>query len=118
MDWWTPSQAGLIGGLLGGVGGGVLIGAIGGGVCGPLAGRGIARGFVLTYAASIAIVCVGILIAGFYAVIVGQPWHVWFPLVQIGVLGTLFGVGGRVMFARVYAKHEQRILAAEEFRRG
>lgn len=117
MEWWSPTQAGLVGGLLGGVGGGVLIGAIGGGVCGPLAGKGIGRGFVMAYATGIAILGALILLVGLYAVIDGQPWYVWFPLIQIGVMGVFFGLGGRMLFGKAYARHEQRTLAAEEFRR-
>lgn len=118
MEWWTPEQAGLIGGLVGSIGGGVLLGAIGGGVCGPLAGKGLARTFVLSYVTIIACVSLILLGVGVYALIVGQPWHVWYVFVQIGVMGTLLGFGGVFMFRKIYARHEQRILAAEELRRG
>lgn len=117
MDWWTPEQAGMIGGYGGAIFGGVLLGAIGGGVCGPLAGTGKARSFVIGYATIMGVISAIILAAGAWSIIDGQPWHVWFPLIQMGGMGVFFGFGGRIMFGKIYRKHEQRTLAAEEFRR-
>ncbi len=118
MEWWTPQQAGLLGGLIGGGGGGVLIGGIGGGLCGTLAGKGLARRFVMSYITAMGVLFAGVLLVGLYALAIGQPYHVWYVLGLPGALGTFFGIGGIFMFRRRYAQHEQRTLAAEEFRRG
>lgn len=118
MEWWTNQQAGLVGGLLGAGVGGILLGAIGGGVCGPLAGKGIGKSFVIAYAWFVAVLGVVILAAGIYALAVGQPFHVWFWLFHPGMLATLLGIGGVFLFRKIYARHEQRRLAAEELRRG
>jgi len=117
MEWWTEVQAGMIGGIVGGGVGGILYGAIGGGVCGPLAGKGLARRFVMGYITACAALGVVLLGIGLYALVIGQPFHVWFVPVQIGLLGSTLGIGGYFLFRRIYRQHEQRTLAAEEFRR-
>lgn len=117
MEWWTPQQAGLIGALVGGIVGGVMVGAIGGGVCGPLAARGKGRAFVLSYSAVCAAIGLAIVLTGIVAAAIDQPFHVWFWLFQPGVIVLLLSLGGVVLFRRVYAQHDRRRLAAEEFRR-
>ncbi len=118
MDpWWTEQQAGLIGGLLG-AGIGIVFGGIGGGVGGPLAAKGRAKTFVLGMIAAGAATGVFLAIAGLLALAMSQPWHVWYSLLMPGVIsaavcGSLFPV-----FRKIYRQHEERVLAAEEFRRG
>jgi len=118
MDpWWTEQQAGMIGGLLG-AGIGVFFGGIGGGLGGPLAAAGRAKAFVLgIFGAGIAIGAV-LVITGLVALVLGQPWHVWLWLIMPGavcavVCGSLFPI-----VRMRYRQHEERVLAAEEFRRG
>lgn len=115
-EWWTQQTAGWIGGL-GGGGLGTLAGCFGA-LIGSLAPRGIARGFMLTVHAGFIAVGVLALVGGVVAISLGQPYHVWYPLVLIGgiltvVMGALFPV------ARMrYRQAELRRLDAEEIRRG
>jgi hypothetical protein len=79
-SWWSPQQAGLIGGI-----GGSLIGCLGG-LIGLLVSKGRARNFVLaSVKCSIAL---GILltIAGLVAVVLQQPYAVWYSLLLPGVI--------------------------------
>ena len=92
--WWTEQQAGTIGGVLGCLGGllGSLIGVSAG--CRKFTlsrifcGIGLAAGTVS-------------LVAGLVALSVGQPWHVWYPLLLVGfismtVCGPLLALGFRL----------------------
>jgi hypothetical protein len=82
-SWWSQEQSGLIGGV-----GGSVIGCFGA-LLGLLASKGKARNFVLT---SIKIfIGLGILltIAGFVAVVLKQPYAVWYALLLPGVILTL-----------------------------
>ncbi len=117
MDWWTAQQAGLVGAVIGAGLGGVMMGAIGGGVCGPLVGKGLARSFVLTYFGLLALIGLGIAAAGVYALAIGQPFHVWFWLLQPGLLVGGLAAAFVPLMGRAYRRHEVRRLAAEEFRR-
>lgn len=117
MEWWTPQQAGIVGAVLGGGVGGILIGAIGGGVCGPLAAMGKARAFVQIYWLLCAVLGLAILSTGLTAAALGQPFHVWFWLLNCGLLVLVLSIVLGTVFRRVYAQHERRRLAAEEFRR-
>ena len=82
-NWWSPERAGMVGGI-----GGAIIGCLGG-LIGLLAGKGKARNFVL---ATIKIfIALGILslIAGVIAIVSGQPYAVWYPLLLPGFILTL-----------------------------
>lgn len=118
MEWWTPQQAGVLGAILGGGLCGVMLGAIGGGVCGPLAGKGIAKRFVMGYLGFIGLLGLAMLGGGVVAVTLGQPYHVWYPLVLPGVLCTVLVGVMRFSLGKAYRRHDERRLAAEEIRRG
>lgn len=109
--WWTMQQAALIGGFAGG-GLGVL-GAILGVVMGIYGRRGRARALVYAvhfFGASIGIAC---LAGGLTALALGQPYHVWFPLLNLGAVGTpIFVVLFFAVTRRVYTMAEQRKLDA------
>jgi hypothetical protein len=84
---------------------------------GILAPRGKGRTFLLTVHVILLSIGVAGLGAGIVAVVFGQPYHVWYPLVLIGgvltvVLGVLFPV-----VVRRYREAEQSKLEAEELRR-
>ncbi len=115
-EWWTAQEAGLIGGL----GGGVGIGGLGAlfGVCmGVFASKGKLRALNLAIAVLLAVIGIGSLVVGIAAVISSQPYHVWYPLVLVGFLGSFFGIGGFFMARFVYAQAEQRRIDAEQLRR-
>lgn len=95
-EWWTEQTGGLIGALLGG-GIGLIGGVYGAIVGGVLAPRGLCRGAVLMFHLALASAGAVALCVGGYALIVGQPYHVWFPVTLVGfgtsvVMGSLYPV--------------------------
>jgi hypothetical protein len=78
--WWSDRAAGWIGGIAG-----TLLGCLGG-LLAVLASKGKSRVFVLT--TSKALIGLGIVstLAGLWALSIGQPYAVWFPLLLLGVL--------------------------------
>ena len=104
--WWTDRQAGLIGGIAGSV-----VGVLGG-VVGTLAGLGKAKRATLGLVASLTIFGVVCLLAGVVAVVLSQPWTVYYPLLLIGLISTLvFGLNFP-MIRRSYAQRELRKMEA------
>ncbi len=119
MDpWWTQQQAGMIGGLLGGVVVGAIFGGLGGGIGGPLAAKGIAKRFVVGFFIFGIITGLAIAGVGLTALALGQPFHVWFWLLQPGaLLAFLYAVLLPTVILKSYQRHDERKLAAEELRR-
>lgn len=116
MDPWFDSQtAGLIGTIIG-VGLGAGFGGIGGGVGGPLAGMGKAKGLVLGIFAAGLLIGLGLAITGVVALVMSQPYHVWFVFLMPGVAATLiFGFLLPVIRAQ-YARADQRKVDAAAIR--
>jgi len=85
--WWGERAAGLLGGVAGGMVG--ILGAL----IGLLAGRGKARRFV--FAAMKALVVFGLmmLLLGLAALVLGQPYAVWYPPLLLAVLCTAIPLG-------------------------
>ncbi|MFM9994941.1 MAG: hypothetical protein ACKVU4_03970 [Phycisphaerales bacterium] len=114
-EWWSFQDSVLVGSI-GGGGFGTLVGLLGA-AAGVLAPRGMAKRLVL--GAFIGALAVGIagLSAGVFAVIIGQPYHVWYGLVLIGGITTV--VMGSLLPVVVvrYRQAEARKLEAEELRR-
>lgn len=116
IEWWTAEHAAMIGAI-----GGSLVGVIGGvfgtvvGLCAP---RGIARGPVLATHAVLVVLGGVVLVAGVAAAVLGQPSHVYFPLLLGGlILSVVMGPLLPVVRAR-YRQAEARKLEAESLRRG
>lgn len=106
VGWWTGPQAGLVGGI-----GGSVLGILGG-VIGFLAGRGKARGLVMALCSLLAGLGAVSLIGGLAALVLGQPYHVWFPLVLLGVIGAGV-IGGNIPgIRRRYRERELQQMAA------
>jgi hypothetical protein len=82
-SWWSPKQVGLIGGI-----GGSVIGCFGA-LLGWLAGKGKARHFVLTTIKIFIALGILLTIAGCIAVVLNQPYAVWYALLLPGVILTL-----------------------------
>jgi hypothetical protein len=82
-SWWSPQQVGLIGGI-----GGSVIGCFGA-LLGLLASKGKARNFVLTTMKIFIGLGILLTIAGFVAVVLKQPYAVWYALLLPGVILTL-----------------------------
>ncbi len=109
-DW------GLVGMLLG-VGVGLLGGAYGTvvGICAP---RGKAKGLVYGLHWFSLLLGLAVLAAGVTALIGGQPYGVWYPLLFSGAIVTVLMIGFTPMIKLRYRQAEHRKLNAEEFRRG
>lgn len=113
--WWTPSEAGWIGGGLGGLIG--ILGACFGVAAGLLVNRGKGKPIVLGLMSLMLIVGLASAIAGITAVLSGQPYHVCYPLLLIGGIGTLVaGINAPVILIR-YRQAEARKLEAQQLRR-
>jgi hypothetical protein len=107
-EWWTEPQAGLLGGVLG-----TLMGILGA-LIGVLSSRGNWRSLTLgLYGLGLATSGVA-LIAGVAAVCFRQPWHVYYPLFLVGVIGGLV-LGGNLwmLFQRFQADELRRITAVD-----
>ena len=113
--WWNETVGTYIG-AFGGAGFGV-VGGIYGGLAGMLAQKGQARGAVLGF--HIALLSLGAvtLCTGVVALILSQPYHVYYPLLLLGGITT--GVMGGLLPAmrKRYGEAEHRRLEAEEIRR-
>jgi hypothetical protein len=81
-SWWSAKQGGMIGGI-----GGSVIGCFGG-LLGCLAGMGKARKFVLTATKIFIVLGIFLTIAGLVAVVLKQPYAVWYVLLLSGVILT------------------------------
>ena len=113
--WWSAIEGTWFGAI-----GGSLVGVIGGTIgtaAGLLAPRGRGRRAVLACYAVLIAAGAAMLAVGLYAVLAGQPYHVWYPLVLIGGIVTLVmsltlpGVRAR------YRQAEARRMDAEALRR-
>ncbi len=114
-EWWTAQTGGLIGALMGG-GLGVLGGVYGGVVGGVLAPRGLCRSAVLTFHLLLGALGCAALCVGVYALIAGQPYHVWFPLTLVGFIGSVV-MGSLYPVVRMrYRQAEERRLEAAGLR--
>lgn len=113
--WWTQQDAGLIGGVFGS-----LIGLLGGGL-GILGGCFARKGelksttFGLMYL--MLVISIASLITGIVAVLMKQPYHVWYPLVLVGFIGTAVGGSMFPTMRNVYRQAENRRFEAEQLRR-
>lgn len=114
-EWWS-SQSSVLVGSIGGGGFGAIVGLMGA-AAGVLAPRGLARRLVMGAFITAFAIGLAALSAGVYAVIIGQPYHVWYGLVLIGGLTTtLMGFLLPVVAMR-YRQAEARKLDAAELRR-
>ncbi len=115
MDpWWTEQQAGLIGGIAGSVFG--IFGGIFGTVAGICAPKGKCKALVLGMAGAIITMGIISLIAGMAALLLGQGYFVYYPLILLGVLSTsLFAM--LPLIHQRYREADNRRLEAEELRR-
>jgi MFS family permease len=113
---WFGERTGIYIGSFGGAGIGVL-GGILGAVAGVFAPQGKGRGFVLGSMFGGAILGGLTLLTGLVALLLSQPYHVWYPMVMLGALvGGVFG-GLTPLMRRRYMEAEQRRLDADALRR-
>lgn len=83
--WWSGRQAGALGAI-----GGTALGTLGA-LVGWLGSAGRARGFVLGTLKGLAWLGLGALVLGLAAVLQGQPYQVYYPLVLLGGIGGATG---------------------------
>ncbi len=113
--WWSQQAMAWIG-----AGGGILgaLAGVHGALAGTLAPRGIGKVPVLAVHGLFLAVGIGSLGLGLVALVTGQPYRVWYPLLLIGLITTLvLGMLLPVVLMR-YRQAEQRRLQAEQLRRG
>jgi hypothetical protein len=105
-QWWSEEQANLYGGIAGGCLGvlGTLIGC--------LAAWGKMRRLTLVLFTFGLVVGGGALVAGLAAVACRQPWHVYYPLLLVGVIGVGVLGGNLWNLLRRYRADELRRIAA------
>src|SRR5262245_2302780 len=101
-EWWNAHDGALIG-TFAGAGGGVL-GGVFGSLIGVLAPRGIGRRVIVPLHIAVVLSGAACLVAGVVAVIAGQPYHVFYPLLLIGGILTLV-MGG--LLPVVLARYRQ-----------
>lgn len=104
--WWSDATGGLIGGI-----GGSILGLLGAAM-GLLVSRGAARRFVLgTMAAGVALGAI-LLTVGIVAVVMGQPFGVFYPLLLGGGLCLILCGVGLMTIRYRYAALELRRMEA------
>ena len=109
-DW------GLVGTLLGvGVG---LLGGVYGTMVGVCAPRGKAKGLVYGLHWFSLLLGLAVLAAGVTALMGGQPYRVWYPLLFSGAIVTVLMIIFTPLIKLRYKQAEHRHLSAEEFRHG
>lgn len=104
--WYSNRQAGLVGGVAGS-----LLGCLGG-LLGALASQGKGRSFVLGTARLMIVLGALVLIAGTVAVAESQPYHVFYPLLLMGVLMTVIFGSVLPSLTRRYTEMELRRMQA------
>jgi MFS family permease len=114
--WFDPQ---LFGALYGGIIGGVFLGA-GGGTLGSLAGRWAPRAKNRRWiiGGMHAFLAFGVIqvVVGLIALLSGQPYGIWYPLLLCGGVSTLVMGLQLPRIRRAYAAAENRRVQAEAFR--
>lgn len=105
-EWWSQNYSAWIGGGIGTLFGcwGALIGIL------AQAGRG--RMFIQASVVFNIVVGSACLIAGFVALAMGQPYHIWYPFILIGLLLPGIMLGTRKNLMKQLAAAEERKMAA------
>jgi len=104
--WWSSSDTGWIGGI-----GGSVVGIIGG-LIGCLVGFGKARRFVLLLMIGLIAFGVICLVVGIVALILSQPYAVYYPLILFGVIDPAVLGGNYRSVRRRYEEAELRKMKA------
>ncbi len=110
-QWFDPGTTGLIGGIIGatlGITGGVI-----GSLCGICVQKGWKKLIYTLFIFAIAASSV-LLITGIVALLCKQPYHVWYPFLLSGTLGTvLFSILFPVIGKR-FTEYELRKMQAKD----
>ena len=102
--WFNAQMAGLIGGILGGAIGicGGIIGIMGG----VFVRQGKYKKVVLTITVVPIVIGVLLLPIGLIALILRQPFHVWYPFVLIGGIGIAVFLPNYFQLKKIYERIE------------
>lgn len=112
MEQWFNSQtAGTIGGIIGSIIG--LTGALIGCSCVICIRKGWKKLFNTVFVCAIAISIV-LLIIGLAAVCVKQPYHVWYPFLLSGFIGTLVFSGLFPVLRKRFIESEIKKMQAKD----
>jgi hypothetical protein len=112
LDATSAWQGGRWAGVAGGVCG--ILGGLWGAIAGMLASRGRARRLVLAGTTMIAAASGLLLLSGATLYLRGATWHIWFPAVNMGLVGLLvFGIGFFVIRQRYEEAERRRMLAMD-----
>ncbi len=109
-QWFDGRTSGVIGGVLGAIGG--IYGGVIGCLCGFLAPRGKGKRWIKGLFLSGIIFAIVYLIFGICALILGQPYHVWYPFVLVGGIMCFVMSMTFPQINRVYAQAELRKMQA------
>jgi hypothetical protein len=104
--WWSDRMAGLVGGI-----GGAVFGTLAS-VLAMLAAKGKSRAFVVTTSKILIGLGVLLTLAALWALSIGQPYGVWFPLLLLGVLLEFIIAARLRQYKRGYEELEMRRMAA------
>jgi len=102
--WFDAQTAGLIGGILGGVMG--LCGGIIGIVAGVFGRKGRYKKFVITFSIVLIVLGAMMLPIGILALLMRQPFHVWYPFLLIGGIALVVFLPNYFVLKKVYRQAE------------
>jgi hypothetical protein len=104
--WWSSARAARLGALAGAIAG--LLGAL----VGVLTAIGKGRGVVLWILGTMVVVGLVALAVGVTALLVGQPYAVWYPPALVGLVVSLLGAVLMPVVKRSFALREERRMKA------
>jgi len=108
--WWTDRQGGLVGGI-----GGSVLGVLGA-VIGTLCASGRLRSLVIRAMVTLTVIGAVVLVFGLFALVSGQPYGVYYPLLLAGGLDAVI-FGALIPVARRrYTECELRRIGAADIR--
>jgi uncharacterized membrane protein len=114
---WFSEKAAIYFGSFGGAAIGVFGGIIGV-TAGVLAPKGKGRGFILNSMLALGCLGIGFLLTGIVALVVDQPYAIYYPFLLLGLILTSVMFAVRPAIRQRYAEAEQRKVEAAALRRG
>lgn len=114
---WFSEEFAIYFGSFGGAAIGVLGGVLGG-AAGMLAPKGKGRSFILNSMLGLGCLGVAFLLTGVVAVLMSQPYVIFYPFLLLGLILTSVMFAVRPAIRKRYAEAEQRKLEAAALRRG
>jgi predicted cobalt transporter CbtA len=109
--WFDPRTAGIIGGIIGGCLG--IAGGIIGGSCWFCIRKGWKK-FIYGMFGLVITISFALLITGLIALLYKQPYHVWYPFLLSGLLGTIIFSSLLPMIRRLFIEIEMRKMQAKD----